>query len=33
MKERGFTNFKVLDIPQRLGDDWTAKGFPIVKGE
>jgi len=33
LKEMGFTNFKVLDIPQRLGDDWTAKGFPIVKGE
>jgi rhodanese-related sulfurtransferase len=33
LKEMGFTNFKVLDIPQRLGDDWTAKGYPIVKGE
>jgi hypothetical protein len=29
----GFTNFKVLDIPNRMGDDWTAKGYPIVKGE
>jgi thiosulfate/3-mercaptopyruvate sulfurtransferase len=33
LKEMGFTNFKVLDIPERLGDDWTAKGYPIVKGE
>jgi 3-mercaptopyruvate sulfurtransferase SseA len=33
LKEMGFTNFKVLDIPQRLGDDWTAKGFPIERGE
>jgi len=33
LKEMGFTNFKVLDIPNRIGDDWTAKGYPIVKGE
>jgi hypothetical protein len=33
LKEMGFKNFKVLDIPERLGDDWTAKGFPIVKGD
>ena len=33
LKEMGFTNFKVLDIPNRLGDDWTAKGYPVVKGE
>jgi rhodanese-related sulfurtransferase len=33
LKEMGFTNFKVLDIPDRLGTDWTAKGFPIEKGE
>ena len=33
LKEMGFKNLKVLDIPQRLGDDWTAKGYPIVKGE
>ncbi len=31
LKEMGFTNFKVLDIPDRLGTDWTAKGFPIEK--
>jgi len=33
LKEMGFSNLKALDIPERLGDDWTAKGFPIVKGE
>jgi rhodanese-related sulfurtransferase len=33
LKEMGFSNLKVLDIPQRLGADWTAKGFPVVKGE
>ena len=33
LKEMGFVNLKALDIPERLGDDWTAKGFPIVKGE
>ena len=33
LKEMGFSNFKVLVIPERLGTDWTAKGFPIVKGE
>jgi thiosulfate/3-mercaptopyruvate sulfurtransferase len=33
LKEMGFSNLKVLDIPERLATDWTAKGFPIVKGE
>jgi rhodanese-related sulfurtransferase len=33
LKEMGFSNLKVLDLPERLGTDWTAKGFPIVKGE
>jgi len=33
LKEMGFVNFKVLDIPERLGDDWTAKGYPTVKGD
>ena len=33
LKEMGFTHLKVIDIPQRLGDDWTAKGYPVVKGE
>jgi hydrogenase maturation factor len=33
LKEMGFSHLKVLDIPERLGTDWTAKGFPIMKGE
>ena len=33
LKEMGFTKLKVLDIPDRLGSDWTAKGFPIVRGD
>jgi len=33
LKEMGFTNLKALDIPQRFGDDWTAKGYPVVSGE
>ena len=33
LKQMGFVNLKALDIPQRLGDDWTAKGYPVVTGE
>lgn len=33
LKEMGFTNLKLLDIPERLFTDWTARGYPIVKGE
>jgi rhodanese-related sulfurtransferase len=33
LTEMGFSNLKVLDIPERLGTDWSAKGYPIVKGE
>jgi len=33
LKDMGFSNLKVLDIPERLGTDWTAKGYPVVKGE
>ncbi len=33
LKEMGFANLKLLEIPQRFYDDWTAKGFPTVKGE
>ena len=32
LKEMGFSNFKVLDIPERLGTDWTAKGYPVTTG-
>jgi len=31
--EMGFSNLKVLDIPDNLGTDWGAKGFPLVRGE
>ena len=33
LKDMGFSNLKVLEIRERLFDNWTAKGFPIVKGE
>jgi len=33
LKEMGFSNLKILDIPDRLSNDWTAKGYAIVKGE
>jgi len=32
LKEMGFSNLKVLDIPERLGTDWTAKGYPVTAG-
>jgi 3-mercaptopyruvate sulfurtransferase SseA len=28
----GFTNVKVLYLPNNLGDDWVAKGYPIERG-
>jgi thiosulfate/3-mercaptopyruvate sulfurtransferase len=33
LKNMGFSNLKVLDIPQRLSTDWIAKGYPMVQGE
>jgi thiosulfate/3-mercaptopyruvate sulfurtransferase len=33
LREMGFTNIKLLEIPQRFYDNWTAKGLPTVKGE
>ena len=33
LKQMGFKNVKALDIPERLGDDWTAKGYPTINGE
>ncbi len=32
IQELGFTNVKVLSIPENFREDWVAKGFPIVKG-
>jgi thiosulfate/3-mercaptopyruvate sulfurtransferase len=28
----GFTNFKVLMIPDNFGADWVSKGYPVQKG-
>jgi thiosulfate/3-mercaptopyruvate sulfurtransferase len=33
LKQMGFSNLKVLDIPQSLGTDWAAKGYPLTRGE
>lgn len=33
LKQLGFVNFKVLNIPDRLGTDWTDQGYPVVKGD
>jgi thiosulfate/3-mercaptopyruvate sulfurtransferase len=32
LKELGFTQLKVLYIPQNFGADWVEKGYPVVKG-
>lgn len=32
LKEMGFTQLKVLYIPQNFGADWVEKGYPVVKG-
>lgn len=29
----GFTNVKVLYIPNNFGSDWADKGYPIAKGD
>jgi thiosulfate/3-mercaptopyruvate sulfurtransferase len=29
LRRMGFTNLKVLDIPQDFGQDWVKKGFPV----
>jgi len=28
----GFTNVKVLYLPQNFGDDWVSKGYPVEHG-
>lgn len=28
IKQAGYTNVKLLELPTRLADDWTNKGFP-----
>ena len=32
LTELGFTQLKVLYIPQNFGADWVEKGYPVVKG-
>jgi len=29
----GFKNLKVLYLPNKFQQDWTAKGFPTEKGD
>ncbi len=31
MKEQGFTNYKLLNLPKNLKTDWIDKGYPTVK--
>lgn len=31
LKEAGFTNYKLLNIPSNLKKDWIDKGYPTVK--
>jgi rhodanese-related sulfurtransferase len=31
LSDLGFTNVKVLNLPNNLGDDWVAKGYPVER--
>lgn len=31
LKEMGFTNVKVVEMPTNLSTDWAAKGYPVEK--
>lgn len=31
LKEAGFTNYKLLDLPHNLKADWIDKGYPTTK--
>lgn len=33
LKQMGFSNIKVLNLPTRLGADWVAQGYPLTRGE
>lgn len=33
VKKMGFTNLKVLYIPDNFGQDWVQKGYPVSSGE
>jgi thiosulfate/3-mercaptopyruvate sulfurtransferase len=30
LKEMGFTNYRLLDLPHNLKTDWIDKGYPVV---
>lgn len=32
LKEMGFTQLRVVEIPKDLGRDWAEKGYPIERG-
>jgi hypothetical protein len=32
LKQMGFTNLKVLELPDSLVTDWVGKGYPISRG-
>jgi rhodanese-related sulfurtransferase len=32
LQDMGFTNVKTLDLPNNLGSDWVAKGYPVDRG-
>ena len=31
LKQMGFTNYYLLDLPQNIKKDWIDKGYPVVK--
>lgn len=33
LKDMGFTNVKVLYIPDNFGRDWAQKSYPVAQGE
>ena len=33
LRSMGFTNVKVLFIPNNIGTDWVYKGYPTVRGQ
>ncbi len=32
LRDAGFKDVRIVDIPMNLPTDWTAKGFPVEKG-
>lgn len=33
LRQMGFTNVKVLYLPDNFGADWANKGYPVVQGQ